>query len=343
MGLYLTPTGDAEGEDIQFGEVIWHPWYDCPAAESSSKAERAMIQRQDLFEFHAYVIEDDPLEVKRMEAALNDPGKARRWIFLQEARKWKRKDMKMRQKRIERKISAANKANVADAASDSGSDDDEGCEMEEETPGKRAKRDMPPPARPGPDKRPRFAANGNDLFGHGANDHRMSSSPASQSGAPRIRSPSVLNGQYGRMESLISDRGDDEESNAEYDPRPPQVVAARPDSFTHESSGVFVDSGPRNVQDDITTWGLAFVNGGSYARNATVESAHEESADERERSGMTAIERSQYWAEDRQNLGMSDDEAYDQAIRNSMAPEDRHDTPVSGEPSGFDTITQANT
>lgn len=254
IGLFAQPTGDATDNDPMPGEVIWHPWYAVDKSESSNPRERAIIHKQDLEEFYAYLIERDERELALKEAALNDPGKTRRFAFLQEARKWKRKDMRARRKRRSKRASVVADAgvNLDGVEINSDSSDDSGVEMEagERTRAKK-RREMPPPPVPS-GRRPRAGdkrrADGSRAGGRGSNDlgaQRAEQTPSDHD-SPLFFGSGGLGNRAGLHEFGVGDAGagtprpDDSDSLQDYDFDDP---SARPRT---DSPLQRHDAGPRH-------------------------------------------------------------------------------------------------
>lgn len=99
LGLFCYPRGSPGRREPMEGEVKWLPHYDVANSESSTKRERIEMQKQFLTDAHRYLNTGDQASLTALEEELNQPGFSRWNSWFDEAKKWKRKNVRTRRKR----------------------------------------------------------------------------------------------------------------------------------------------------------------------------------------------------------------------------------------------------
>lgn len=353
IGLYAKSEG--AGDDIMPGEVKWHPWYEVTPGESSIKAERQIIQKQDLECFYEYLMEKDERRIARLEKALDDPGKARRYAFLKEARKWKKKDMKKRKAKADKE--GKNPWDVVLTEDEEDEDEDEGFEADEEEVAERMaerkaerkrkidEKMMPPPSSKR-GRRGNASARGRaGNFGRGGRrlggEHNDLDDPTLMSGGRGVRaspSPSPSERSRDSREDSMFDLSDPEARTSQHnvaDYFTPFLSRGNDTNYVHPTVETVSDSGDDGPGARRRRAGS--LNGSGIDEEGDGESPMRQTSAQRGDhrdlarfgrefgggSGSTTGSNHKQANWEGYNNGMSEQEALASALRASEAPEDR--------------------
>lgn len=312
---------------LSLGNVlsVRNEFFDPKTFEADTKAERERLQKQFLADAYKYLAEKDPEAVRTLEEELDQPGYRRWQEWFDEAKKFKRKQLKQKDSRIRRRVQAARAAGYSQAqvekevnsdTSDSAYNTD--IERESRQPSEMGPPDWPASRRP---KRKTYTVADSKVNG---NKRRATSTSTGSpgvfmSGANGSRSPSMrpsppIRSDTAGLNHIIE--GCDYQDQT-MDTRPPHDSQSPPPLPPHLAG----------VQGQ---WGFGMPNTPpSTGRRLGSEPARQvdrnyKSQLSRSLNGLDdpdVARRARRHQQDRNDLDLDDDEAVQRAIEASLEPE----------------------